>query len=83
MEQLEPTPYNIAKLVAKVEQLEKSHRYFSDLMAIIHGDGGHYQAMHGDEKATIDAIHIINNCIKEIDNLKYELKTLKSQIKGN
>lgn len=30
--------------------------WLGNLLAIIHGDGGHYQAKHGDEKATKDAI---------------------------
>ena len=34
----------------------KAERCLGNLLAIIHGDGGHYQAKHGDEKATEDAI---------------------------
>lgn len=69
MEQPEPTPYNIAKLVVKIEQLEKSHRYFSDLLAVIHRDGGHYQDMYGDEKASVDAISKVNNLRNYVDRL--------------
>jgi hypothetical protein len=67
MEHSEPTPYNIAKL-------EKSHKYFSDLLAVIHGDGGHYQAMHGDEKAFVDAIFKLNNLRSYANRLAYLLK---------
>lgn len=74
MEQPEPTPYNIAKLVVKAEQLEKSHKYFSDLLAAIHKDGGHYQAMHGDEKASVDAIFKLNNLRRYAARLAYLLK---------
>lgn len=74
MEYPEPKPYDIAKLVVKVEQLEKSHKYFSDLLAVIHGDGGHYQAMHGDEKAFVDAIFKLNNLRSYADRLAYLLK---------
>ena len=74
MEYPEPTPYNIAKLVVKVEQLEKSHKYFSDLLAVIHCDGGHYQAMHGDKKASIDAIFKLNNLRSYADRLVDLLK---------
>lgn len=74
MEYPEPKPYDIAKLVVKVEQLEKSHKYFSDLLAVIHRDGGHYQAMHGDEKASVDAIFKLNNLRNYADRLAYLLK---------
>jgi len=74
MECPEPKPYNIAKLVVKVEQLEKSHKYFSDLLAVIHRDGGHYQAMHGDEKAAVDAIFKVNNLRSYVDRLVNLLK---------
>lgn len=34
----------------------RAERCLGNLLAIIHGDGGHYQAKHGDDKATADAI---------------------------
>jgi len=75
---------NTPHLNNKQQQYDNRHkRLLGEILATVHGDGGHYQAEHGDIKATIDAIHIINNCIKEIDNLKYELKTLKSRIDDN
>lgn len=33
----------------------------NDLLAIIHRDGGHYRAKHGDDQAYVDAIALITN----------------------
>lgn len=35
---------------------DEAREHLGNLLAIIHGDGGHYQAEHGNEKATTDAI---------------------------
>lgn len=67
-------PDDVVALKLKIEQLEKSHKYFSDLLAEIHRDGGHYQAMHGDEKASVDAIFKVNNLRSYADRLAYLLK---------
>lgn len=64
-----PEPDDVVALKLKVEQLEKSHEYFSDLLAVIHSDGGHYQVMHGDEKASVDAIFKVNNLRSYVDRL--------------
>lgn len=40
--------------------------YFSALMAVMHGDGGHYLAEHGAKKAYEDALKTIINCFKTI-----------------
>lgn len=32
-----------------------------ELLAVIHGDGGHYRAQHGTDKACLDALSIIYN----------------------
>lgn len=72
MEYLEPD--DVVALKLKVEQLEKSHKYFSELLAVIHRDGGHYQAMHGDEKAAVDAIFKVNNLRSYVDRLANLLK---------
>lgn len=65
---------DVVALKLKVEQLEKSHEYFSDLLAAIHKDGGHYQAMHGDEKAAVDAIFKAKNLRSYADRLANLLK---------
>lgn len=41
------------------EPTDKSAHWLGELLAIIHGDGGHYQNKHGDEKAVADAIVLI------------------------
>lgn len=70
----QPEPDDVVTLKFKIEQLEKSHSYFSDLLAVIHRDGGHYQAMHGDEKAAVDAIFKVKNLRRDVDRLAYLLK---------
>lgn len=34
----------------------RASHWLGELLAMIHGDGGHYRAEHGDAKATLDAI---------------------------
>jgi hypothetical protein len=34
---------------------ETAERHLGNLLARVHGDGGHYQAEHGDDKAVSDA----------------------------
>lgn len=40
---------------------EGSQSAVSDLLAIIHGDGGHYEDEHGTEQAVRDAIEKVNH----------------------
>jgi hypothetical protein len=42
-----------------------------ELLAVIHGDGGHYQEEHGSEKAEQDAEAIVVSLRDKIDELKY------------
>ena len=42
-----------------------------DLLAVIHGDGGHYLAEHGPEKAVADAIDKYNRLLVELDHMQY------------
>src|SRR4051812_12214021 len=46
--------------VADVSKRGPEH-WLGELLAVIHCDGGHYQAQHGDEKAVKDAIDKWNN----------------------
>lgn len=39
----------------------KRHRMLDNLLATIHGDGGHYIEKHGYEKSTSDAMEIIQD----------------------
>lgn len=49
------------KVVALTEQVERLTKPLSELLAIIHRDGGHYQAAHGAEKAAADAATVWAN----------------------
>lgn len=46
----------IESLRAQHAELEAALQAGRDLMAIVHGDGGHYREAHGDRKAADDAI---------------------------
>jgi len=39
-----------------------------DLLAVIHRDGGHYTAKHGEKKSLEDAIEIISNCRGDLES---------------
>lgn len=43
-----------------------------NLLAVIHGDGGHYLAKVGLEQACIDAEAVVTQLRKEISNLQYK-----------
>ena len=43
-----------------------------NLLAVIHGDGGHYVARHGLEKAVKDATKIVNR-LKQIENIALDM----------
>lgn len=43
------------------EVMEESEKMLSDLLAVIHGDGGHYEAQHGRTKSFNDAIRKVSN----------------------
>lgn len=41
------------------ERAISNGKYLGELLAVIHRDGGHYQALHGDAKAVTDAIQAV------------------------
>ena len=49
----------VVELRARIAELEAAVQAGRDLMAIVHGDGGHYREAHGDRKAADDAIAIV------------------------
>lgn len=66
-----------AELRARANELEaqlESAEYMGNLLAIIHCDGGHYRAEHGDKKATDDAIEIVSGLKLENERLKAEFE---------
>jgi hypothetical protein len=50
-----------------------AEHWLGELLAVIHCDGGHYQADHGTEKATRDAITKRGELVQEIDRLHGQL----------
>lgn len=40
----------------EIEQLRAENAFLGEMLAVIHRDGGHYQATHGSAKAVEDAI---------------------------
>lgn len=54
------------KIAAEAADNSRNDSYWlGELLAVIHGDGGHYQSEHGTEKATEDAIIKINLALME------------------
>ncbi len=49
----------LAARIAALEVAEAALQAGRDVMAVIHGDGGHYCEAHGDRKAADDAINIV------------------------
>jgi hypothetical protein len=51
----------------RIAELEAALQAGRDLMAIVHGDGGHYREAHGDRKAADDAIAIVSKLRVDLD----------------
>lgn len=52
----------------------------SNILAVIHGDGGHYEEEHGTEKATRDAIDKFYKKCNEIEELKLLFNNMIGEI---
>ena len=65
---------NLKKLVEKVRALKQEDKedahLLSNLLAVLHGDGGHYEEKHGTKKAVEDAIDKYYSLHTQIDELK-------------
>ena len=66
--------YSFKLLLAENDKLRKENESASNLLAIIHRDGGHYQTKHGTVKSVKDAIKIWYDLLKENEQLKEEIK---------
>lgn len=44
-----------SRLAAAEQRATEAERHLGNLLARIHGDGGHYQQQHGTDKAALDA----------------------------
>lgn len=66
----------VTDLIAKVERAEagrdESRRHLGELLAVIHRDGGQYQAEHGAAKATQDALSKLSSLRCELYDLRGE-----------
>lgn len=53
-------------------ELERKGELLSNLLAVIHGDGGHYEAEHGTAKAVEDAITRVINTKSSLDEAEFD-----------
>jgi DNA repair exonuclease SbcCD ATPase subunit len=69
------------------EQFFTADRYLRNLLAVIHGDGGHYQEKHGTRIAYEDAYKISVDRVQELDTLKEQMRKgtaeLRRYVEGN
>jgi hypothetical protein len=76
----------VPRLLAEVRELQRAEHLLRDLLALIHGDGGHYAAKHGLEKATTDAETVLNDRLVELDSAEYKVAQLveaRQAVKGH
>jgi len=60
-----------------MDEINLQAHWFRELMAMLHGDGGHYHSEHGTEKAANDAITKFYRLKNELDKTKHLLESLK------
>lgn len=63
----------VEKLRAQLAAERQSH---GDLLAVIHGDGGHYVEEHGWEKAQSDAVDIVYKLKADRESMQIELRKI-------
>jgi hypothetical protein len=61
---------------AIIAERDTLSNHLGNLLAVIHGDGGHYQGEHGTDKAVSDAMLIVSRLTAERDALKAENEKL-------
>jgi uncharacterized coiled-coil DUF342 family protein len=64
---------NTGPVLHENEQLRSHARAVSNLLAIIHGDGGHYEGKHGTVKACRDAEGVVSDLRLKLDAATYAL----------
>ena len=62
-------------LVAEIERLRAHASALAEVMAMIHGDGGHYLAKHGPTKAAEDAAKKHAKLCAEVEAMRAELRS--------
>lgn len=60
----------VAELQSQLAAEKEKAQAFGNVLAVIHGDGGHYISEHGPHKASRDAIQIIVKLRQELLTLK-------------
>jgi hypothetical protein len=70
---------NIGPVLHENEQLRSHARAVSNLLAIIHGDGGHYEQARGTVKACKDAEGVVSDLRLKLDAATYKLSGCQCQ----
>jgi hypothetical protein len=68
------------ELHSEVDELKEVQRELRELLAVIHCDGGHYRAEHGDVKSTRDAITVVHEYRQERDDLRERVDVLEQRL---
>lgn len=63
-----------------IEAAIEDAEYMGNLLAIVHCDGGHYRAEHGTRKATDDAIEIVGELKRKLDEAQTQNTKLQHAI---
>jgi hypothetical protein len=72
---------------ADLEALRADNRHLGNLLAVIHGDGGHYQQQHGTAKACEDATDkwyamkgdkVLSDALGMVSDLRATIRTLRA-----
>jgi hypothetical protein len=64
----------------RIAELEPSAKWFGEVMAMLHGDGGHYLAKHGAEKAALDAVDKYHALVAERDAARADAERLRGEL---
>ena len=68
------TTYLIERAEKAEADRDTARRWLGELLAIIHRDGGHYQAEHGNQKAVEDAHQVWADLMQQIDAARAEIE---------
>lgn len=70
----EPVEWHDLDKMTAFEEAEKNIQHASNLLAVMHRDGGHYISEHGFEKACKDAEKIRHSYVEKIDKTREVMK---------
>jgi hypothetical protein len=63
-----------SQVAGLTEGAEKLRGHLGNLLAVVHGDGGHYEAEHGTDKAVVDALERYYDNLRTTDATLYALR---------